>query len=547
MARSARTLVLVRILRRGMAAAVVAAAIVVPPAVQASASAPGRPAAASPVPGWAVPGYTWTRTLATDGVSVYAGTLSDPSAAPSWTVTIFAPAVSSLTGQPTTTELGTAAWAEQTAKDLQAAGYAPRVDALPWPAYTDTPHGIQGYRVRTGSYPTQAAAVTAAAALSQAGFTTATAQWTGYDADQPPDAEQVHVAVIDPSRLHGTVEATHGSAIAERTTTSQLAQQAGALVAVNGGFFVTADADGFQGVPSGLAAYHGMLQAMSVGDRAALILSASGQATIGHLVSQVTLHAGPASHPVDGLNRKPGLVRDCGWPGLQPTSEPRQDFTCTSTDDTVLFTAQFGAALPAGPGTQALLDRDGRVVSVGAPGGTVPPGGSAIQAIGASATWLAHLTVGTRVSIQAGQRDDRTGQLVPLSPVTSIVSAAPVLLHDGHLAIDAATEGVIDPGDRSFNFAWGEIRQPRTMAGIDAHHRLLLVTVDGREPGVSEGLTLSEEAVLMRELGTREAMNLDGGGSTAMAVNGVLVNHPSDPTGERADGDAVVVVPGQQR
>jgi exopolysaccharide biosynthesis protein len=39
------------------------------------------------------------------------------------------------------------------------------------------------------------------------------------------------------------------------------------------------------------------------------------------------------------------------------------------------------------------------------------------------------------------------------------------------------------------------------------------------------------------------AMNLDGGGSTAMAVNGTLVNHTSDQTGERPDGDFVVAIP----
>jgi exopolysaccharide biosynthesis protein len=46
----------------------------------------------------------------------------------------------------------------------------------------------------------------------------------------------------------------------------------------------------------------------------------------------------------------------------------------------------------------------------------------------------------------------------------------------------------------------------------------------------------------MRELGAADAMNLDGGGSTAMAVDGLLVNHRSDATGERPIGDAVVVL-----
>ncbi len=47
----------------------------------------------------------------------------------------------------------------------------------------------------------------------------------------------------------------------------------------------------------------------------------------------------------------------------------------------------------------------------------------------------------------------------------------------------------------------------------------------------------------MRGLGAVEAMNLDGGGFTAMAGDGQLINHPSNPTGERAGADANAVIP----
>jgi Exopolysaccharide biosynthesis protein related to N-acetylglucosamine-1-phosphodiester alpha-N-acetylglucosaminidase len=126
---------------------------------------------------------------------------------------------------------------------------------------------------------------------------------------------------------------------------------------------------------------------------------------------------------------------------------------------------------------------------------------------------------------------------------TGIVSAGPILVRDGRLSIDAATEGVVDPADLSFGYAWAEQRQPRTLAGTDSRGRLLLVTIDGREPGISEGATLQEAAELMRGLGAVNALNLDGGGSTAMAVNGAVVNKPSDATGERAVGDTVQVLP----
>jgi hypothetical protein len=205
-----------------------------------------------------------------------------------------------------------------------------------------------------------------------------------------------------------------------------------------------------------------------------------------------------------------------------------------------LFTAQFGAALPTGRGTQAVFDATGHVVAVGTRGGSILTRGSAVQAIGAPATWLqAHLTVGAITRVDSILRDDRTGQLQPLDPATSIVSAGPTLLRDGHPAVDAVTEGVLDPHDlSSYGFVCSEIRQPRTMAGIDASGRMLLGTVDGRGPGVSEGLTLTELATLARQLGAREAMNLDGGGSTAMAVNGKLITPPdaigSAPTATRS-------------
>ena len=72
-----------------------------------------------------------------------------------------------------------------------------------------------------------------------------------------------------------------------------------------------------------------------------------------------------------------------------------------------------------------------------------------------------------------------------------------------------------------------------------ADGRLLLVTVDGRRPGWSAGVTLPEAARVMRSLGARDALNLDGGGSSAMVVRGELVSRPSDRSGERAVSDGM--------
>ena len=86
-------------------------------------------------------------------------------------------------------------------------------------------------------------------------------------------------------------------------------------------------------------------------------------------------------------------------------------------------------------------------------------------------------------------------------------------------------------------------RQPRTAVGITADGKMLLVVVDGRQPGYSVGMTLGELAEYMNQLGARHAFNLDGGGSSAMFVNGQRVNRPSDGY-ERGVGSALVVLPG---
>ena len=70
-------------------------------------------------------------------------------------------------------------------------------------------------------------------------------------------------------------------------------------------------------------------------------------------------------------------------------------------------------------------------------------------------------------------------------------------------------------------------RAPRTGLGQLADGRMLLVTVDGRQPGYSVGMTNFELAQTLVRLGAVTAMALDGGGSTSMAFDGSLLNRPS--------------------
>lgn len=131
-------------------------------------------------------------------------------------------------------------------------------------------------------------------------------------------------------------------------------------------------------------------------------------------------------------------------------------------------------------------------------------------------------------------------RLLPFHPHEA-VGGRPVVVRDSVVAPQ------VDSGAASFSTS----RHPRTAAGVASNgRRLLLVTVDGRQKPYSDGMTLRELANLMLALGARDAINLDGGGSTAMVVKSprsgelTVVNKPSDANGERAVGNALAVVRG---
>ena len=88
---------------------------------------------------------------------------------------------------------------------------------------------------------------------------------------------------------------------------------------------------------------------------------------------------------------------------------------------------------------------------------------------------------------------------------------------------------------------WLVERHPRTAAGIDAEGHLILMVVDGRQSS-SRGATLDELTFLMEEVGCLEALNLDGGGSTTLVLDGSLVNRPAGGSEEREVVSALLVL-----
>ena len=110
--------------------------------------------------------------------------------------------------------------------------------------------------------------------------------------------------------------------------------------------------------------------------------------------------------------------------------------------------------------------------------------------------------------------------------VETAVGGGPNLLSAGE--VDIANEQ-----ERMFAGIRINEKHPRTAMGCTQDGHLIILVIEGRFPGTSEGATLLQEATILKDLGCFEALNLDGGGSSCMLINGKQTITPSDKAGQR--------------
>lgn len=125
-----------------------------------------------------------------------------------------------------------------------------------------------------------------------------------------------------------------------------------------------------------------------------------------------------------------------------------------------------------------------------------------------------------------------------------ILGGSGLLIHNGISKIDdlydefsqgaaivhCADEVAADFSTRAMQEWLIELRHPRTALGVTDNNEICIVVVDGRQQR-SEGLSLKELADFMQQLGCIHALNLGGGGCTALCIDGQLANSPSTNAG----------------
>lgn len=248
-----------------------------------------------------------------------------------------------------------------------------------------------------------------------------------------------------------------------------------------------------------------------------------------------TLAAATAPRPRDpdavprGSERAPAATPARGAPAPPNVAQRRADSTRAAAlaatrqavevtlgragrrGDTVLYRVHAGA-----------IRRGGRT--------RIPPDGAVLSATGDSAIAFVRGVArrGGVVRLVAGMGDP------PFTPQAS-VGGWPRVVQDG-ANVGARADSLEGTFPR-----FSSARHPRSAIALTRDSSaLLLVVVDGRRPW-SVGMSLVELGDALLSLGAHEGMNLDGGGSSALWVRGEVVNFPSDPSGERTVGNALVI------
>lgn len=301
--------------------------------------------------------------------------------------------------------------------------------------------------------------------------------------------------------------------------TSSIAARHGAFAAINAGFF-RLDTSIWAGDAAGALKIDNKPWSDSFNDRIAIFIKNGEKKTnvdFAHLSYSFWVRFGSNFDSDKGVFKIMGINRE------------RKD------NELIWFTDRYPITTLTGTDGAEVLVRNNRVAAIFEASGSteIPKRGYVLSVSGKfKKEILPFVKVGTKVRIMGTRPYDKGYALE--RGAEDITNGVPQLIKDGKIDITWQEE----KSSKSFV----ETRHPRTAVAKLKDGKFLMITVDGRTES-SGGIGLQDLAEYLLSLGATDAMNLDGGGSTTMFVDGKVVNHPSDKEGERKVGDAILVTP----
>lgn len=301
-----------------------------------------------------------------------------------------------------------------------------------------------------------------------------------------PSGQVVMAGVVADLRDRRPAVATAGAVLSTRSVLKSLVAKEGAAAGINGGYFAG------DGTPLGLLLLDGRIEREPLFARTAFFLQGT-ELFFGAATAKIEVVAGAETIAVSGLNR------------------PRKE------NETVVYTPWFGESTGTNQWGKEWIVRGGAVSEIVTAGNAVIPRDGFVLSVHASVLKERdlRLKVGDKISLSQELFLDGKPRPDLLQPGVYGLGAGPRLLRGGKKEMTGAKEQFKSDVLRG--------RAPRSALGYDGASRLILLTTGGREGAKNIGASLEELAALLSELGAREAVNLDGGGSTGLVVQGRTV------------------------
>lgn len=333
----------------------------------------------------------------------------------------------------------------------------------------------------------------------------------------------IHVVQLERANPQYQIQSVHarGAAVGLDTLSDQLAlvneAQGTAVAAINGDYYQREKI--YAGAPRGLQIVNGELLNGPTGE-ACFWVDALDEPHLGKVESQFQVTWPDGTTTAFGLN-----------------GERR-------ADGVELYTGEIGPSTHTAGGCELVLERAGagpwlplrigracaaRVMEIRQGGDTPLAPGIIVLSLGPAfpRRRLSELQVGALLHIS-------TASQPALHGIKTALSGGPVLIRNGK------REKLNSSPSQSYQISSMAERHPRAAIGWNETY-FFLVEVDGRQRGLSAGMTLEELAKLLASLGCEEAMNLDGGGSATIWYDGEVRNSPADRV-EREIANCLVIV-----
>ncbi|RCW43820.1 MULTISPECIES: phosphodiester glycosidase family protein [unclassified Halanaerobium] len=280
--------------------------------------------------------------------------------------------------------------------------------------------------------------------------------------------------------------------VAGREDLADIVKEKGALAGVNGGYFH------YSGRPLGLLYLDGELISEPISSRTAVLFNKDGEASISQVEWEGNaVFADGRKIKLSGINREP------------------------KAEEAVIYNNYYDDRVP--PLKKGMIDiviRKGKIIGLEKEEGSknlIPPDGFVLRIdkkfVGLDS--ILYNIIGIDIKLNHKFSPD-----FEENNIVHALAGGPRLLKNGEIDITGSEEKFQN------DILLG--RAPRTALGVNSKNQLMLVTVDGRQPDFSIGMTLEEMADLLKWLGAEDAVNLDGGGSARMVIRGFTMNNPNE-------------------